>query len=118
MNELPMPQGVDPAIWRGLTQPRISRRTALGTGLALGLTALLAESAGAASSMGSSSWWAGQKLHRVVNFANWPLYIDVLAGRHPSLDHFTQVTGIKVNYYEAVQDNASFYAKKIGRAHV
>jgi spermidine/putrescine transport system substrate-binding protein len=111
MNELPMPQGVDPAIWRGLTQARISRRSALGTGLALGLTALLAESAGAASSVGSSSWWAGQKLHRVVNFANWPLYIDVLAGRHPSLDHFTKVTGIKVNYYEAVQDNASFYAK-------
>src|ERR1019366_2644980 len=46
-----------------------------------------------------------------VNFANWPFYIDVLKGKHPSLDHFTATTNIKVNYQEVVQDNASFYDK-------
>jgi len=52
-----------------------------------------------------------QKLHDQVNFANWPYYIDVLNGKHQSLEHFTATTKIKVNYLEVVQDNASFYAK-------
>jgi spermidine/putrescine transport system substrate-binding protein len=47
----------------------------------------------------------------VLDFANWPLYIDVKNGHHPSLDQFTKATGIKVNYSEPIQDDQSFYAK-------
>ena len=61
--------------------------------------------------VGSASWWAKQKLHHKVNFGNWPYYIDVLKGQHPSLQHFTQLTGIKVNYTEPINDNVPFYAK-------
>src|SRR5665213_330967 len=105
--------GIDPSFIRGLTQPRVSRRQFLvGAGVAssLFLTAGDASIAGASTKVGSTSWWKQQKLHHQVNFANWPYYIDVLKGKHPSLDHFTTSTKIKVNYHEVIQDNASFYA--------
>ena len=113
------PEGMDPAFWRGLTQRRVSRRDAMKVaGLGAGASALLAAGGGSAfasslpnANVGTKKWWAKQKLHHQVNFANWPLYIDVLAGKHLSLEHFTQTTGIKVNYLEVIQDNASFYAK-------
>jgi spermidine/putrescine transport system substrate-binding protein len=114
-----------PSVGRGLTETRLSRRQLLasaGTGVgALGLSAFLAACGvkGATSSsqtvkpggVGSASWWAKQKLHHTVNFANWPYYIDVLSGKHPSLEHFTQLTGIKVNYTEPINGDISFYAK-------
>ncbi len=113
----------DPAIHRGLTLPRLSRRDVLkyaGTGAgALGLSALASACGvqGATGTtarqggIGSPSWWAKQKLHHMVNFGNWPYYIDVLNGKHPTLEHFTQLTGIKVNYTEPISDNVPFYAK-------
>ncbi len=107
---------IDPSFWRGLTQPRLSRRQALGAagGGLLGAM-MLGTEAGAASlpnaGVGTASWWKKQKLNKKLNFANWPLYIDTLNGKHPSLVHFTQTTGIKVNYYEVIQDNSSFYQK-------
>ncbi len=122
-DEAQQAQHVDPSIMRGLTQSRLSRRDMLktaGAGLgALGLSALGSacgvQGATATSSqpdgVGSPSWWAKQKLHHVVNFGNWPYYIDVLKGKHPSLEHFTQLTGINVNYTEPINDNVPFYAK-------
>jgi spermidine/putrescine transport system substrate-binding protein len=116
-NEGSQSGAIDPALWRGMTQRRFTRRQAMGFAGA-GLTSALlatyggtAVQAGASSVIGSAKWWKKQKLHHVVNFANWPYYIDVLAGKHPSLEHFTKTTGIKVNYLEVVQDNASFYQK-------
>jgi spermidine/putrescine transport system substrate-binding protein len=123
------PQGAvpsaGPSAWRGLTQRRMSRRDLLrsaGTGAgAAGLAAFLAACGveGATTNtakikpggVGSPSWWDKQKLHHTVNFANWPYYIDVLKGKHPSLQHFTQLTGIKVNYTEPITGDLSFYAK-------
>jgi spermidine/putrescine transport system substrate-binding protein len=117
---------LDPSIWRGLTQRRMSRRQMLratGTGAgALGVSAFLAACgvkgatvAGGSSpkpgGVGSADWWAKQKLHKTVNFANWPLYMDVLNGKHPTLEHFTQTTGIQVNYSEPISNNLPFYAK-------
>ncbi len=116
----------DPSLWRGLTRSRLSRRQVLasaGTGAgALGLSAFLAAcgvkgnaapagSASPAGGVGTAAWWAKQQLHHTVNFANWPYYLDVLKGKHPSLEHFTQTTGIKVNYTEPISDNVAFYAK-------
>jgi spermidine/putrescine transport system substrate-binding protein len=107
---------IDPSFWRGLTQPRLSRRQALGAagGGLLGAMMLGGES-GAASlpnkGIGTASWWKKQKLNKKLNFANWPLYIDTLKGKHPSLVHFQSATGIKTSYYEVIQDNSSFYQK-------
>ena len=112
---------IDPSIWRGLTQPRISRRQLLasagaGAGAAF-LAACGVKGATAtnqkvtAGGVGSSQWWAKQKLTHTVNFGNWPYYIDVLNGKHPTLEHFTQTTGIQVSYTEPISDNVAFYAK-------
>jgi spermidine/putrescine transport system substrate-binding protein len=113
---------IDPSVWRGLTQRRMSRRGMLASAGAGGLAAFLAAcgvqgqgtgggGATPAGGVGTSAWWAGQKLNKKVNFANWPDYIDVLNGKHPSLEHFTQTTGIKVSYTEPISDNLPFYAK-------
>jgi spermidine/putrescine transport system substrate-binding protein len=117
--------GLDPALWQGASDRRLSRRDLLryaGAGAgAVGLSAFLAacgtsnnsgSSGGTgANAVGSTSWWAKQKLHHQVDFANWPYYIDTSHGKHPSLEQFTNQTGIKVTYSEPIQDNTSFFQK-------
>jgi spermidine/putrescine transport system substrate-binding protein len=129
MNEengsFPEEHAADPSVWRGMTQPRLSRRQLLssagaGAGM-LGLSAILSAcgvkgvtATGGTTKpggVGTAAWWAKQKLHHTVNFANWPYYIDVLKGKHLSLEHFTATTGIAVNYTEPISDNLPFYAK-------
>jgi len=121
----PNESAIDPSIWRGLTQPRLSRRQLLssaGAGAgALGLAGILSacgvKGVTATSgkvkpgSAGSASWWAKQKPTKTVNFANWPYYIDVLKGKHLSLEHLAATTGITVNYTEPINNNIPFYAK-------
>lgn len=52
----------------------------------------------------------------ILNFANWPLYIDSV--RHedgtrssPTLTTFTAKTGIRVNYREVIQESDWFYQR-------
>ena len=108
--------------------PRISRRGLLRAGGlaggataaagvlgATGLSGLLAACGGAPAAsaatdpVGSPGWWRKQDLHYTVNFANWPDYIDVLNNKHPTLEHFTDLTHIRVNYTEPVSENLPFY---------
>jgi spermidine/putrescine transport system substrate-binding protein len=109
---------------RGLTQPRVGRRGVLQFGAAsMLLLALEACGVSSKSSNPTSSksvedaakkFWAAQKKTGLLNFANWPLYIDVSDTNdkdHPSLDEFTKQTGIKVVYSEVIQENASFFGK-------
>ena len=51
---------------------------------------------------------------KLVNFSNWPSYIDIddkVATDHPTLDQFKKQTGISVAYVEDINDNQTFYAK-------
>ncbi|MGW1917229.1 ABC transporter substrate-binding protein [Streptomyces sp. NPDC002076] len=50
---------------------------------------------------------------KVVNFSNWPEYIDVddKTKRHPTLDAFAKRTGIQVKYTEDINDNDEFFGK-------
>ncbi|MEW2620017.1 spermidine/putrescine ABC transporter substrate-binding protein [Streptomyces sp. NPDC048106] len=50
---------------------------------------------------------------KVVNFSNWPEYIDVddKGKRHPTIDAFTKGTGIRVKYTEDINDNDEFFGK-------
>lgn len=115
---------IDPALHRGLTQSRLSRRRLLayaGVGVAsLGLPELLAACGGTKAAVpqasGSAGFdWGAQRLTGSFTFANWPLYVDrkKVNGKevHPSLDLFTKRTGIDVKYLEAIEDYASFFAK-------
>lgn len=101
---------------------RITRRTMLqGTALA-GAGAFLAACGSPAQSSAPSSEPApvpsdgaatGMPTPSdVLNFANWPLYIDQDEGnppKSPTLEQFTAKHGTKVNYVEAVNDNDSFF---------
>jgi spermidine/putrescine transport system substrate-binding protein len=120
--------GIDPSlvaetIERQMTRRELLRYAGAGAG-ALGLGALLAAcgtggntgtgsggGGGGSNAVGSAGWWSKQKLHHQVNFANWPYYIDVQHGKHPTLEQFTKKTGIKVTYSEVIQDNTSFFQK-------
>jgi spermidine/putrescine transport system substrate-binding protein len=110
---------VDPALLRGMMMPRISRRAALrGAGI-LSASAVLAacgvEGTSEEQQPQAPSFWASQTKAGVLNFANWPLYMDQekKGGKavYPSLQDFTKETGIKVNYKEVIEDNDSFLAK-------
>jgi spermidine/putrescine transport system substrate-binding protein len=112
---------LDPALLRGLTMPRISRRDALrGAGL-LGASAFLAACGVEGSGGGgdeapqASGFWASQTKAGQLDFANWPLYMDQekKGGKnvYPSLQQFTKETGIKVNYKEVIQENDAFLGK-------
>jgi spermidine/putrescine transport system substrate-binding protein len=50
---------------------------------------------------------------KTVSFSNWTEYMDVdEAGKHhPTLDTFTERTGIKVKYSEDINDNSEFFGK-------
>ena len=124
MSTEPMP--IDPALLRGLTQRRFSRRDMLryaGVGAgAAGLASILAacgvksENAGASVdlSVGTPQWWSQLKSVGHVNFTNWPQYIDVVRNNgklsSPTLTEFTTATGITVTYRPDINDNDTYYA--------
>lgn len=59
--------------------------------------------------------WSKQRKAGTVTFANWPLYVDTrkVDGKvtHPTLEAFTEETGIRVEYREVIEDSASFFGK-------
>ncbi|AXI79642.1 polyamine ABC transporter substrate-binding protein [Peterkaempfera bronchialis] len=105
---------------RSLTQGRaaLTRRSLLR---AAGLGALAAgtlTACGIPAAQGNTGASSGTEddsaKEKVVNFANWPLYIDVDEkdkGRRPTLDAFTKATGIQVKYTEGINDNVEFFGK-------
>ena len=90
---------------------RITRRQLVQRGAAgvtiLSLPGLLAACGGSGGGGGEDA------LKDVLKFSNWPLYIDVdeKTKKHPTIDAFTKKTGIKVDYFEDINDNATFFAK-------
>lgn len=59
-----------------------------------------------------AAFWADQQKTGNVDFANWPYYIDrTRTSSHPSLDRFTEQTGIEVAYTRPIRGNASFLDK-------
>jgi spermidine/putrescine transport system substrate-binding protein len=93
-----------------LTRDELLRRGA-AAGVLLSVPSLLAACGGGGGNGGSES---GEVLD-VLNFSNWPFYMDVQGKRHPTLDQFTQEKGIDVNYYEDINSNDEYFAKIQGR---
>jgi spermidine/putrescine transport system substrate-binding protein len=98
----------------GLTRRDLVQRGVAGVGV-LSLPGLLA-------ACGGGGGEAEGELKDVLNFSNWELYIDTPSTRKAAgltgpttLQQFTAKTGIKVNYYEDVNDNPGYFAKVQGR---
>jgi len=124
-----MSEKLPPDLLRGLTQSRVSRRGLLKAGglAALGLPLAACSISGTSPGSGKvpgglpnlvevqqqiANYWASKKQTGTLDFANWPLYIDVGKGSdHPSLDEFTKKTGIKVSYDEIIQEDDTYYGK-------
>ena len=113
---------IDPALLRGLTQRRITRRdlfryAGAGAG-AVGLSSLLAACGVDTQPTKSSPQPTGEDVSKIyegepageLNFANWPYYIDFDAGKRPSVERFQEDTGIQVNYKPVINGNDSFFA--------
>jgi spermidine/putrescine transport system substrate-binding protein len=94
----------------------LTRRTLLRGAGAVALGAFLASCGTSGTAPKSSQDRAAQDRsdeEKVVNWSNWPEYIDVddATGDHPTLAAFTAATGIKVHYTEDYNDNDEFFAK-------
>jgi spermidine/putrescine transport system substrate-binding protein len=99
-----------------MTREELLRRGAVGVG-ALSVPGLLAACGGSSSKSSASS-----QVKKVLNFANWPYYIDTpqtlkAAGIHKptTLKEFEKKTGTTVRYYEEVNSNPEYFAKVQGR---
>jgi spermidine/putrescine transport system substrate-binding protein len=94
---------------RPLTRRTLLQRGAAGVTI-LSLPGLLAACGGGGGGGGDD------EVKTVLNFANWPLYIDIDEDtkERPTLNKFTEETGITVNYFEEINDNATYFAKVQG----
>jgi spermidine/putrescine transport system substrate-binding protein len=91
--------------------PRVTRDELLRRGAAAGAFLAL-PSVLAACGGGDDGGSGSDELKTVLNFANWPLYID--EEKPTTLEQFTEETGIKVNYFTEINDNDEYFAKVQG----
>ena len=102
-----------------LARASVSRRNVLaGAAGIAGMSALLAAcgaggGTGAASSSGPQPAQDVSETEKVVKWANWALYLDYdeESGTRPTLERFSEETGIKAEYVEDIEDNDTFYGK-------
>ena len=88
-----------------LTRQELLRRGAAG-GALLAFPSLLAACGGGGGDAG------GGEVLDVLNFSNWTYYIDTK--KPTTFDQFKEQKGITVNYYEDIDDNATYFAKVQG----
>ncbi|REE63727.1 spermidine/putrescine transport system substrate-binding protein [Streptomyces sp. 3212.3] len=97
-----------------LTRRSLLRASAGGALAVGGLGALSACGIPAAGkTQGGTSAEDHSSKEKVVNFSNWPEYIDVddSGKHHPTLEAFGRRTGITVKYTEDINDNNEFFGK-------
>ena len=94
-----------------LTRLELLRRAALG-GTVLTLPGILAACGGDDDDEAGGTSTTGE-LADTLRFSNWQLYIDrdPKTKRIPSAEQFTAQTGVKVQYVEDVNDNATYFGK-------
>ena len=98
---------------RTISRREMLRRVGVGAG-AISMSALLAACGVGGESEQNADENEGlstTKKAGVLDFANWPAYIDKEKGESPTLQAFEKETGIKVNYSEDINDNVSFFGK-------
>ena len=89
---------------RSIIGAMVSRRAVLAGAGGLGAAGLLAACGGGSDSADSAN---------SVRWGNWPLYLDYddSTKKYPTLDKFSEATGITANYFEDYNDNDEFFGK-------
>jgi spermidine/putrescine transport system substrate-binding protein len=102
---------------RPLTRRELLERAALG-GAALSLPAFLAACGGdgiegTATTGGAGTTPVSKELADKLTISNWTLYIDIdeKTKKYPTLEQFTEETGVQVDYIEDVNDNDEWFGK-------
>jgi spermidine/putrescine transport system substrate-binding protein len=95
-----------------LTRRQLLHRAALG-GAAITVPGVLAACGGSGKKAAATNATADRTLAKTLHFSNWTLYIDVdeKTKRHPTLDQFRKKMGVRVQYTEDINDNASYFGK-------
>ena len=102
-----------------ITRRQLLRRAAAG-GVTLSLPGLLAACGGGGGIEGQQAQTGGadattveQVLADELTVSNWPFYIDQNddATKFPTLDKFTEATGVDVNYLEDINSNEEFFGE-------
>lgn len=110
-----------PEATTGELRALLSRRRVLRAAAGLGAASLAGPTLAACGTESATRTRSAQAAakdlsaeERVVDFSNWPLYIDVDAGDEnvrPTLREFTRRTGVRVDYVEDINDNDQFFGK-------
>jgi spermidine/putrescine transport system substrate-binding protein len=96
-----------------LTRRQLLERAAAG-GAVLSLPGLLAACGGGGDGgTAATTSEAAKQLGDTLRFSNWTLYIDVdeKTKKSPTLQQFTADKGVAVDYFEDINDNASYFGK-------
>ncbi len=110
------------AVIASMRAGRLSRRSVLGGAGALGLAGALSACGTSSSDSGTATGDAAagpqaatdlSKTDKVVNWANWTLYLDYdeETKTYPTLEKFQSETGLDATYAEDIDDNESYYGK-------
>jgi len=96
---------------RPFTRKQLLERAALGSA-ALTLPGFLAACGGGDDETAATTQ-AAKELADRLRVSNWQLYIDIdeKTKKRPTLEQFTKETGVAVDYFEDVNDNASYFGK-------
>ena len=111
----------DPML-RSIVNAQLSRRKLLMGAGGLSLAGMLAAcgtggGTGAGASSKPSPATDVSDTDKIVNWANWTLYLDYddSTRTYPSLEAFSEATGIKANYSEDVDGNDTYFGKVQGQ---
>ncbi|MGO2805443.1 ABC transporter substrate-binding protein [Glutamicibacter arilaitensis] len=102
---------------RGIGSAQASRRSVLAGSAGLALAGLLSacgtKSTGTAASAALSPAKDLSDSEKIVNWANWTLYLDYddETRKHPTLQRFMKESGLEANYVEDIDSNDSYYGK-------
>jgi spermidine/putrescine transport system substrate-binding protein len=107
-------------MFRQLVRAQLTRRSVLrgagGAGVAAALAACGTGDSGTPDKPEADVKDTSAK-DKVVRWANWPAYLDYdeKTKKYPTLEKFTEETGIKATYAEDIDDNDSYYGKVQGQ---
>ncbi|HET7856142.1 MAG TPA: hypothetical protein VFL41_06765, partial [Gaiellaceae bacterium] len=95
-----------------LTRLELLRRAAAG-GAAISIPGLLSACGSDDNEQAGGTTETEKQLASTLRFSNWTLYIDrnEKTKKSPTLEGFREKTGTTVQYYEDINDNASYFGK-------